>query len=544
MRLGDCVRCGGGIGHKHTDLCHRCRAADREVARRAPCPVCGRVLRLDVASGRCLRCSRVCIDCGHVLRFKTSIRCQSCRRRHDAAAAKRPCPRCGKPGLIRPATGWCGPCSAPRPAVRAPRPCNECGALVRRLSNGLCGRCWQRRPGRSRDQADRLTGALTDPPWWLGDFGDFAAERLCMARACALVGDVGRLLRDGQSVHPQALLERARHPGRSAGPLARTLEDFFVKHQLAFGLDHPARLAAGRRQRRVDATPDALRPAVVLFCEHLVRSRERAQRAGTHPRSDSTLEGALAIVRDFALFLTTETVHQDWATVQTSDIEAFLRAAPTNRRRRLTALRQFFKWARRHKIVLVDPTTVVALTPRQGFTSATLTIAQQRHLFRRWTTRLDDVHPHEALVGLLALLHALTSHELRALLVTDVDQRARRLHVGGRRHPLPLDPASATALDACLAHRARLHTQNPHLIVTKVTRPRLTPASPAYLTHVLDAAGVRPKALRSTRLVDLVISLDVKVVSEALGMNADGLLHYIADNVDPGHREHSMATNP
>ena len=59
------------------------------------------------------------------------------------------------------------------------------------------------------------------------------------------------------------------------------------------------------------------------------------------------------------------------------------------------------------------------------------------------------------------------------------------------------------------------------------------PASPAYITHVLDPAGVRTKTLRSTRLVDLLISLDPKLVAEALGMNADGLLAYIADGVDP-----------
>lgn len=75
---------------------------------------------------------------------------------------------------------------------------------------------------------------------------------------------------------------------------------------------------------------------------------------------------------------------------------------------------------------------------------------------------------------------------------------------------------------------------NPHVIVTKVTKTRSTPASTAYVAHVLDPAGVAPKQLRSTRLVDLVISLDPKVVAEALGMNAGGLVaHYLVDTVDP-----------
>ena len=74
--------------------------------------------------------------------------------------------------------------------------------------------------------------------------------------------------------------------------------------------------------------------------------------------------------------------------------------------------------------------------------------------------------------------------------------------------------------------------------MTKVTRPRLTPPSPAYMTHVLDDADVRIKKLRATRLVEMLHSLDVKLVAEALAMNGDGLLDYLADDVDAG-RLHS-----
>jgi site-specific recombinase XerD len=533
VRIADCVRCDGGIGRKGTDLCHRCRATDREAARRGHCRTCGAFLRLSPETGRCVTCSRICVDCGHVVRFKNATRCRDCRRRHEAAAAKRPCPRCGRLGFIRATTGWCGACSRPAPAPLPALPCPACGALVRKRGRLLCGRCWQKHPDRARNQADNLADALEDPPWWLGDFADFAGDRHCMGQACVIITGLGRLLRDGQPAHPQALLERSRRPGRSAGALARTLEDFFVAHDLAFGLDQAARLAAGRRQRRVDGTPEPLRPAVALFCEHLVRSRERARRAGTHIRSDSTIEGAIAHVRDLARFLVDERAKTDWATAQTDDLEAFLNAQPGNRRRRLSTARQFFRWARQNKVVLIDPTTTITLTPRPGFTGTALTTAEQRRLFRRWTSGQPDVHPHEALVGLLAMLHALTGMELRALHAADVDLAARSMRVGGRPHPVPLDPASVAAIEACLAHRASLQTQNPHLIVTKVTKPRNTPASPAYLTHVLDPAGVRTKTLRSTRLIDLLISLDPKVVAEALGMNADGLLAYVIDGVDP-----------
>ncbi|MFD5330052.1 integrase, partial [Streptomyces sp. NPDC127092] len=84
------------------------------------------------------------------------------------------------------------------------------------------------------------------------------------------------------------MLERSRQPGRSMGSLARALENYFTEHGLAMPTDQPERLAAGRRQRRIDAIPESLRPAVASFADHLLRARERARRAGTRPRSDLT----------------------------------------------------------------------------------------------------------------------------------------------------------------------------------------------------------------------------------------------------------------
>ncbi|HZT66311.1 MAG TPA: hypothetical protein VFA11_11035 [Acidimicrobiales bacterium] len=144
------------------------------------------------------------------------------------------------------------------------------------------------------------------------------------------------------------------------------------------------------------------------------------------------------------------------------------------------------------------------------------------------------MHPHEAFVGIMALLHAASSSELRQLRVDDVDEHDRSIRLGERPHPVPLDPVSATALAGCLRHRESLATLNPHVIVTKVTKPRQTPASMTYMSHVLDPAGAAIKRLRCTRLLDMIVSLDPKIVAEALGMNAGGLVSYLADSVDAG----------
>lgn len=106
--------------------------------------------------------------------------------------------------------------------------------------------------------------------------------------------------------------------------------------------------------------------------------------------------------------------------------------------------------------------------------------------------------------------------------------------MGRRPHPVPMDPASWTALQHCLAHRQGQHTDNPHVIVTKITRTGRAPASTAHVSHLLDPCGVPPRTLRSTRLADLVNTLDPNLVAAALGMDPEGVMIYLADHVDAG----------
>jgi integrase len=403
----------------------------------------------------------------------------------------------------------------------------------------MCSACFQRRPDRVFVAGAGLAARLDNPPDWLDEFIAALAGSYSPAQACQLITALGRLLEeDGQPVHPQALLERARWPGRSMGPLARSLETFFTGHGLAMSTDHAEQLAAGRRQRRVDAVPGPLRPAVDGFAGWMLAARERARRAGTRPRSDHTVETALATMRDLALFLAGERGKQDWALADVHDIEAFLATLPRGRKRRLTVLRQFFRFARGRKIILSDPTRGLSAREPRGFTGQTLSLDRQRELFRRWTTD-RDAHPHEALLGILALLHGASSHEVRHLCTGDIDETARTARLGSRPRPVPLDPASWQVLQRCLAHRKAQRTANPYVMVTKGTKAGRSPASPAYVTHLLDGCGVPPRAVRCTRLADLVNTIDPKIVAAAFGMRPEGVMFYLADHVDQGR-----LTNP
>ncbi|MFE6744197.1 tyrosine-type recombinase/integrase [Streptomyces tubercidicus] len=317
------------------------------------------------------------------------------------------------------------------------------------------------------------------------------------------------------------------------GSFARALEDFFTLHGLALPTDQAERLASGRRHRRVEAVPETLRPAVAAFDVFRMRAQDRARRAGTRPRSNHTLEAALATMRDLAIFLIDERYKTDWSLVDVHDIEAFLAVLPRARKRRLTVLRQFFRFARAQKLVLVDPTRGLIAKEANGFRGQTLTLDQQRELFRRWTTE-EHVHPHEALVGMLALLHGASSSEVRLLQVTEVDHLAQSIRLGKRPHPVPMDPASWTVLQRCLAHRDAWPTENPYVMVTKGTKAGRSPASTAYLSHILDDCGSPPRMIRSTRLVDLVNTMDPKLVAAAFGMDSQATLIYLADHVDAG----------
>jgi len=529
----DCAGCGAPVGIIGREHCCRCHRKITEAAAGKTCPGCGKQRVLQDGTGRCVLCSRACMQCGHPVRRADAALCRACRRKARQQAARRPCPRCARPGYLRDDTGWCGICSRPRQPKDPPRACAQCGQVKRHEALGLCSACWQRRPERPFVRAARLAVRLTGPPGWLDGFVAHLAAGNGPAGACAMITELGRLLEHDQPSHPQNMLERARRPGRSMGSLARALQDYFTAEGLALPTDHAERLAAGRRQRRVNDVPAPLRPAAARFGEHMLAARQRARRAGTRPRTDHTIETTLSTIRDLARFLTSQRGKQDWALADVHDIEAFLATLPKARKRRLTVLRQFFRFARARKIILADPSRGLIATAPKGFTGQTLVLGEQRNLFRRWAAS-PDAHPHEALLGILALLHGASSSEVRHLQARDIDTGAGTIRLGKRPHPVPLDPASWQVLQRCLAHRDGQRTRNPHVIVTKGTKAGRAPASAAYISHVLDPSGVAPRMLRCTRLADLVNTMDPKLVAAAFGMNPEGVMIYLADYVDPG----------
>jgi hypothetical protein len=303
------------------------------------------------------------------------------------------------------------------------------------------------------------------------------------------------------------------------------LTDFFRTHgHLAPPPDLADRRAAARRTRRIEAIPAPLRPQADAFADFLLQQREQAQQLGLHPNQLTTIEIRLDTIRDLALHLHPEG-HRSWASVTTADLESFLTLTPARRASHLAGLRQFFAHAHHSKAILHNPTDPITAVQQRGFHGPTLTPTRQRALYERWATN-RDIHPHEALIGLAALLHAATITELRQLTDADIDPDRHSVRFPGRSVHLPLDSATWTALQRCQEHRGRLGTDNPHLLVTRLTRTHHGPAGAAHIRDSLAPVGLLPRILRSTRLLALADELDAKILTVSLGMSYAGVAHY------------------
>lgn len=353
VRIRDCVRCGRAVGKADRELCARCHWAAQHAPVKQPCPRCGHLRVLQSGTGRCVRCSRSCRRCDAPVLRKDRDLCSRCHRRAEREKRKEDCPRCGKPGFLRGTTGWCGPCSHPGRPPNPDTACVDCGTVTRLTGAGRCHRCWNRSPHRVLVRAATIATRLDDPPSWLTDFAAYLATRWHPRHGCAMLVGLQRLLCAAGPRHPQALLE---HAVGEDGRLARALEDFFTSRRLALPVDWEEHQAARRRQNRIQAVPEPLRPSAAAFAEHLLQARHRAVAAGTQPRQHSTLDARLAAVRDLAQFLIAQRGKADWAAVDVADIEAFLGLHTSRRASYLAGLRQFFRFAARTPRVLIDPT--------------------------------------------------------------------------------------------------------------------------------------------------------------------------------------------
>jgi hypothetical protein len=407
--------------------------------------------------------------------------------------------------------------------------CGNCREQRRNAGHGLCNRCKLADPGWPFRYGTSLAARLpVVPPWWQA-LTEYSAARYHPGGAVAILRHAGRVISADASARPRQIVASATRADGTLDASGRALTAFFTSQALIMPGDQASRRAAAQRQRYLDAVPAGLAGPVTGFNDGQLADQDRARRAGRRQLSDITLETRLRILRDLARHLAAAGPITSWTQVTTTDLEDFLARRPRSRHQDTYVLRRYFAWARRRKLVLTDPARPLRLGAQPAFTGTVLDTSTQRTLLRRWTS--PATHPHERLTGLLALLHAASSAQIRGLTVAGADDRHRTLALAGRPFPTPADPATWAAVQACLAHRDRLATLNPHVIVTNATRTGDAPADGSYLTRRLAPAGTTPSACRQTRIAQLVNDLDPKLTAAALGMRDSGLVRYLAGNV-------------
>jgi len=196
--------------------------------------------------------------------------------------------------------------------------------------------------------------------------------------------------------------------------------------------------------------------------------------------------------------------------------------------RKLSAIRSFFKFLVKKRIILENPAELV-LTPKQNKTIPVYLSVDE--IFRL----LDSIQT-DTLLGLRnrAIFETLYSSgirvsELAAMDFADVDFSAAVVRVFGKGHKQRIVPVGQKALAAITAYRAQLQKQagletvkGGPLFLNRFQR-RLTPRSIArILKKLVSAVGlltpISPHALRHTFATHMLdAGADLRVVQELLG---------------------------
>ena len=265
-------------------------------------------------------CSRVCEQCGHPVRSPQTPAVPGLPAQGRAAGRPRAVSALRQARLSARGDRLVRLLLTPRQAKKPPQICRRCGQLRRHAGLGLCSACWQTHPGRPFIRGDHLRDRL--PTRRRGWTTSWLMSRPAIAspgvRFCHRPGPAppGRALQLARRPCWNAPADRA---GRWAPSPARwRTSSPCPAWPCPPTRPNDSRLAAANAASMPCPIPAAGRDPA--FDASRMRAQDRARRAGTRPRSDHTLETALAIMRDLALFLPTNEARTTgpWSTCTTS----------------------------------------------------------------------------------------------------------------------------------------------------------------------------------------------------------------------------------
>lgn len=500
-----CRNCGGPIepstcrrGGRPRQYCLTCRPSTtaqrrregpRQHYRAGSCPDCGaRVDRSDQKGGR----PRIYCDACRGRRFRSrpldSARSpattddQTTRSDLPEPYRERPCPRCG--ALIEASGQKFG-----RPRLY----CDAC--------RGRQVRSQRRRPVRPLDGV-RFTDAFGEEP---APASREVFERL-FAMACVGGWSIQTLRRRAEQLRRVLAANSTNEPIRLSRIRAE-LGNVWQSRIAARALDQCGLLIDDTEsrtrqwiERRTSALPPGFRDDIRAWLLVLHEGTERSK-----PRAEATLHAYFSRVQPPLIEWTGTRSHL--REVTQADVSAVLNRLTGHKRVGMfVALRSLFRFAKRHRLIFLDPTRRLHVGT-----------APPRALLPMTDNQIDAVTatavtPMQRVVVALVAVYAVRATTLRNIVLDDVDLPRRRIRIGGTVHQLT--EFTHDVLKDWLTHRQHRWpgTSNRHLIVSADSALATEPVPAHHVTWHLGLLGIELEHIRGDR-----------ILQEALATNADPL---------------------
>lgn len=166
------------------------------------------------------------------------------------------------------------------------------------------------------------------------------------------------------------------------------------------------------------------------------------------------------------------------------------------------ALRSLFRFAKRRRLIFVDPTARVRVGTRPDRVVLPMTDAQIA------SASAASVTPLQRVTVALAAVYAARAVTVRQLLLDDIDLSGRRIRIATVVHPLT--DFTYDAVVAWLHHRHRRwpNTTNPHLLVSPESATGVAPISDYTFSWHLNLVGIDLEHIRVDRILHEAFAVD------------------------------------
>lgn len=307
-------------------------------------------------------------------------------------------------------------------------------------------------------------------------------------------------------------------PSYGAGSVTSTLEIL-----AAAGLLIDDRTPAIERYfaGKTDGLPSPIKQQLQTWLEVMLTGSRAAPRQ--RPRDPETvhlqIRGIAPIIHAWA-----QAGHQSLAEITPEQVRAALPESGATRHFAEHGLRSLFTTLKARKLIFANPTRGMPATPINHTVPLPLNTQAIRH-------DLNSSDPAIALAVALVAFHALASKQLRQLKLTDIVDG--RLTLDGRQ--IPLAGPVQVRLRVWLDQRARTwpNTINPHLFISRVSAPRLTPIGRQWPWVYTTTA---PQALREDRILQEIHATggDIRRLCDLFGLSVRAAMRYATGLDHPG----------